>query len=91
MANKLKIKVHESEETLLDTFENLATLLNSMSSQFGARDRDFSWWSDILKIQKGGVPTESPEDIKNGIERARNKINNAFDTFFQQLEKYRKG
>lgn len=85
---KMKIKVHESEETLLDSFEQLSYLIHLTSSRYSDRSSNFSMWSDILKIQNGETPSDTPEDVKQSIERARTKINSAFENFITKLDAY---
>lgn len=88
MPNKMKIRVHESEETLLDSFELLDNEVGVISRQLTARSNKYSIWADMLKIQKGEVPEDSPKDLKVMFERMKEKIDRAFDNVIGKLDSY---
>lgn len=88
MPNKMKIRVHESEETLLDSFELLGNEVGVISRQLNARSNNFSIWADMLKIQKGDVPEDSPKDLKVMFERMKEKIDRKFDNVIGKLDSY---
>lgn len=83
-----QIKKNESEETLLDSFEGLATLLATKSSSFNSRSPNYSWWADIRDIQKGKASTKTLEDTKNIINGVRIQLNTAFNEFLEKLKNY---
>ena len=85
---KLKIKVHESEISLLDSFEQLQTILAVADSQIGSRSKDFSFWADLLKIQKGDTPSDTPEDIKGSFLNMKRKVDSAFEQVISKLDAY---
>ena len=93
MANKLKIKVHESTASLQSEFEILQDALRDISAIIGSRSPIESLWGSIIDIQDGAADTAygTADEIADNLSRKRERISNAFDTFFQQLEKYRKG
>lgn len=86
--NKMNIRVHESKETLLDSFELLDNEVGVIYRQLNARSNTYSIWADMLKIQKGGVPEDSPKDLKAMFERMKGKIDRAFDNVIGKLDAY---
>lgn len=91
--SKLKIKVHESTASLQSEFEILQDALKDIALIIGSRSPIESLWGSIIDIHDGAADTAygTADEIADNLSRKRERINNAFDTFFQQLEKYRKG
>lgn len=87
MPNKMKIRVHESEETLLDSFENLANTCSVVSSSLSAHG-EYSLWAVVRDIQNGSVPLDTPADVKKQILKKKANIEAAFENFLVKLDAY---
>ena len=82
---KLKIRVKESNGTLLDSFDDLASLLKSagynLTGQFSLRD-------SVYNIQNGGKQLDTPKAVKAQLLKKREHIEAAFDKVFSELDAY---
>lgn len=88
--SKMKIKVHESEETLLDSFENLANLCAVVDGELSNKSA-YSYLKDVADIQKGvGVDMlgTTPADLKTIMLKKQKNLNAAFDNFLGKLDAY---
>ena len=85
--SKLKIKVHESEETLLDSFEMLANTISAVSSNLSEHG-NYSLWSVVRDIQNGSEPLDTPAEVKAQILKKKANIEAAFENFITKLDAY---
>ena len=88
MPNKMKIRVHESEETLLDSFESLATICSLVGGELSNKS-SYSLLRSVRDIQNGSeAPLDKPEDVKYVVEKKKNNLVAAFDKFLGKLDAY---
>lgn len=85
--NKMKIRVHESEETLLDSFENLTNTCSVVSNSLSEHGA-YSLWAVVRDIQNGSEPLDTPADVKAQILKKKVNIEAAFENFLVKLDAY---
>lgn len=91
MPGKLSIRLHESSESLQGEFERLQDALKEISAVIGSHSPIESLWESIIDIQDGAADSAygTAAEIAENLARKQERINGAFASVFQQLEKYK--
>lgn len=90
--SRFSIRLHESDMSLLDSFEQLALNLYSVTTYLDShKGRDNSLWGNIRDLQQGKELSDeqySPEELKGMFVRNKKLLDDAFDTVIQKLDRY---